>query len=173
VDNNYLILVVLFVVSLAIRSVYEFLKEKGKVNPENKLIFAFIFTTMCSLWVSWFCLCPLDPYKVNLPDFVRWSGFALFVVGMILAIEALLQLRGLENIDHLVTTGLFSRLRHPMYTGFVFWILGWSTYHGAIVSLAIGIVGIANILYWRRLEEARLLARYGNTYQQYRQRTWF
>ena len=45
-----------------------------------------------------------------------------------------------------------------MYTGFVLWILGWSTYHGAIVSLAIGLVGIANILYWRRLEEARLLA---------------
>jgi protein-S-isoprenylcysteine O-methyltransferase Ste14 len=128
---------------------------------------------MCALWVSWFVLCPLDPYKVNLPGFVRWSGFALFAVGMILAIGALLQLRGLENIDHLVTTGLFTRLRHPMYTGFVLWILGWSTYYGAIVSLAVGLVGIANILYWRRLEDARLLAQYGDTYQQYRLTTWF
>lgn len=172
-DNNYLTLVVLFVVALTIRSGYEFLKEAGKVNPENKLVFAFIFITMCALWVSWFCLCPLDPYKVNLPDFLRWSGFALFGVGMILAIGALFQLRGLENIDHLVTAGLFTRLRHPMYTGFVLWILGWSTYHGAIVSLAIGLVGIASILYWRRLEEAKLLAQYGDTYQQYRLITWF
>jgi protein-S-isoprenylcysteine O-methyltransferase Ste14 len=172
-DNNYLILVVLFVVALAIRSGYEFLKEKDKVNPENKLVFASIFTTMCALWVSWFLLCPFDPYKVNLPDFVRWSGFALFVIGMILAIGALFQLRGLENIDHLVTTGLFTRLRHPMYTGFVLWILGWSTCHGAIASLAIGLIGIANILYWRRLEEVRLLEAYGDTYQQYRLATWF
>jgi len=171
--NIYLILVVLFVVSLAIRSGYELLKEAGKVNPESKLIFAFIFTTMCTLWACWFGLCPLDPSPVNLPDPVRWSGFALFVVGMILAIGALLQLRGLENIDHLVTNGLFTRIRHPMYTGFTLWILGWSTYHGAIASLAVGLVGIANILYWRRLEDLRLLTRYGDTYHQYLQTTWF
>jgi protein-S-isoprenylcysteine O-methyltransferase Ste14 len=115
----------------------------------------------------------LDPFRVNLPNAVQWSGLALFVVGMILAIGALLQLRGLENIDHLVTTGLFAKIRHPMYTGFVLWILGWSTYHGAIASLAVGLMGIANILYWRRLEEVRLQARYGDTYQQYRLTTWF
>lgn len=172
-NNNYIFLVILFIAALAIRSGYEFLKEAGKVNPENKFVFAFIFTTMCALWVSWFCLCPLDSYKVNLPDLVRWSGFTFFVAGMILAIGALLQLRGLENIDHLVTAGLFTRLRHPMYTGFVFWIFGWSTFNGAIVSLAIGLVGIANILYWRRLEEARLLAQYGDKYRQYRLTTLF
>jgi protein-S-isoprenylcysteine O-methyltransferase Ste14 len=143
------------------------------VNPENKFIFAFIFTAMCALWVSWFLLCPLDPYNVNLPEPVRWSGFALFVIGMIVAIGALFQLRGLENIDHLVTTGLYTKLRHPMYTGFVLWILGWSTYHGAIASLAIGLVGIANIFYWKRLEDARLLEQYGDTYRQYRLTTWF
>jgi protein-S-isoprenylcysteine O-methyltransferase Ste14 len=60
-----------------------------------------------------------------------------------------------------------------MYTGFVLWILGWSIYHGAIASLAVGLMGIANILYWRRLEDARLLARYGEAYQRYRLATWF
>ena len=172
-NNNYLLLVILFVLCLAIRSGYELLKDAGKVNPENNLIFVCIFTTMGALWVSWFLLCFFDPYKINLPDLIRWSGFVLFVVGIIIAIGALLQLRGLENIDHLVTTGLFSRLRHPMYTGFVLWILGWSTYHGAIASLAVGLIGIANILYWKRLEEARLLDNYGDTYRQYQQATWF
>jgi protein-S-isoprenylcysteine O-methyltransferase Ste14 len=172
-NNNYVLLVILFVVCLAIRSGYELLKDAGKINPENNLIFACIFITMGTLWVSWFLLCFFDPYKVNLQDLIRWSGFLLFVVGIIIAIGALLQLRGLENIDHLVTTGLFSRLRHPMYTGFVLWILGWSTYHGAIASLAVGMVGIANILYWKRLEEARLLDNYGDKYRQYQQATWF
>lgn len=170
---DYVILVVLFVVSLVIRSGYELFKEKGKVNPESKLMFASIVITMFALWASWFFLCPLDPYKANLPHPVRWSGFALFVIGMILAAGALLQLKGVENIDHLVTTGLFIKIRHPMYTGFVFWILGWSAYHCAIVSLAIGLVGIANILYWRRLEDVRLLALYGDTYRQYQLATWF
>ncbi len=38
----------------------------------------------------------------------------------------MIQLKGLENINHLVTTGLFSKIRHPMYDGFILWILGWA-----------------------------------------------
>ena len=172
-DNNYFILVALFIVCLLIRSGYELLKDAGKVNPENKLIFAFIFTTMCALWTCWFGLCPMDPFKVALPEILQRGGLVLFIVGMILAIGALLQLRGLENVDHLVTSGLFAKIRHPMYTGFVLWILGWSTYHDAVASLIVGLIGIANILYWRRVEESRLLARYGQTYEKYRLTTWF
>lgn len=172
-ESSYLTLIVTFVVCLFVRTAYELLKEAGKVNPENKLIFAFIFTTMCALWVCWFVLCPLDPFQFNVPDAVRWSGLALFVVGMVLALGALFQLRGLENIDHLVTSGLFAKIRHPMYTGFVLWILGWSTYHGAFASLAVGLIGIANILYWRRLEDGRLQGQYGTVYEEYRGTTWF
>jgi len=172
-ESNYLILIVAFTFCLLIRTGYELLKEVGKVNQESKLIVGVIFATMIVLWVCWFALCPFDPFRLHLPNVVQYGGFVLFVVGMILAIGALLQLRGVENIDHLVTTGLFAKLRHPMYTGFIFWILGWSTYCSAIASLAVGLIGIANILYWRRLEEARLLERYGDLYQQYRLTTWF
>jgi protein-S-isoprenylcysteine O-methyltransferase Ste14 len=78
-----------------------------------------------------------------------------------------------ENIDHLVTTGLFSRIRHPMYAGFILWIVGWVVRDGAVVSLAVGLVGIGNILYWRRLEERALESGYGEVYRTYRQQTWF
>ncbi len=169
----YIILAILFIASLVIRTGYEQLKDAGKIDPENKRVFAFIFCVMCVLWVSWFQLCTLDPILLNLPSAVRWAGLAMFVGGMMLALGALFQLRGLENIDHLVTSGLFARLRHPMYTGFMLWIAGWSVFHDAVLSLLIGLAGIANILYWRRLEENRLLARYGETYRRYSQGTWF
>jgi protein-S-isoprenylcysteine O-methyltransferase Ste14 len=171
--GSYLILVVIFLVCLFLRTGYELLKEAGKIDPENKLIFGLIFSTMCLLWVSWFSLCPLDPSPVNLPEVLRWIGLGLFIGGMIFAVGALVQLRGVENIKHLVTSGLFAKIRHPMYTGFVLWILGWSIYHNAILSLFVGLIGIANILYWRRLEEARLLAQHGDTYQAYQLTTWF
>ncbi len=172
-DNRYLIPAVLFLLCLAIRSGYELLKESHKVNPETKPIFAFVFTAMCVLWVSWFSLCPMDPFRVDFPDVVRWTGLAVFIIGTILAVGALIQLRGVENIDHLVTTGLFRKIRHPMYMGFISWILGWSLYHSAIISFGIGLIGIVNVLYWRRLEEVRLQAQYGSTYQRYRLTTWF
>jgi protein-S-isoprenylcysteine O-methyltransferase Ste14 len=172
-DSGFLIPAVLFLLCLAIRSVYELLKEARKINPESKTVVAFIFVSMCVLWVSWFSLCPMDPLRVDLPGLVRWTGLTLFIVGTIHAVGALIQLRGVENIDHLVTTGLFRKLRHPMYVGFISWILGWSIYHGAIVSLAIGLIGIASVLWWRYLEEARLEGQFGSSYKEYRLTTWF
>jgi protein-S-isoprenylcysteine O-methyltransferase Ste14 len=172
-QNSYIVLIVVFVVCLFLRTGYELLKEARKIDPENKLIFALIFTTMCALWVSWFALCTLDPVLFNIPETIRWSGLGVHIVGMILAVGALIQLKGLENIKHLVTSGFFKKIRHPMYTGFCLWIIGWSLYHNAVVSLLVGLIGIGNILYWRSLEEARLLRQFGDTYRQYRLTTWF
>lgn len=172
-NNSFLISAVIFLTCLVIRSSYELLKEARKINTENKIIFAMIFTSMSILWMSWFSLPPVDPYPADLPGPLRWIGLAVFITGALLAVGAFIQLRGVENIDHLVTTGLFGKFRHPMYLGFIAWILGWSIYHGAILSLAIGAVGIANILWWRHLEEARLEVQFGESYRQYRLTTWF
>jgi protein-S-isoprenylcysteine O-methyltransferase Ste14 len=60
-----------------------------------------------------------------------------------------------------------------MYLGFILWILGWAVFQGSVVGLALGLVGIANILLWRRLEERHLEARYGDVYRTYRAGTWF
>lgn len=170
---NFLTPAILFLLGLILRSVYELLKEKHKINPESKPIFAAVFSAMCILWISWFTLCPADPMQLDLPDVARWLGLSIFFLGMILAIGALLQLRGVENINHLVTTGLFKKIRHPMYVGFISWILGWSIYQGALISLVIGFIGIINILWWRHLEERRLEIQFGDSYLQYRLTTWF
>ncbi len=171
-ETGFLIPSILFLLCLSIRSVYEILKEAHKVNMESKPIFTAVFISMCVLWASWLSLCPKDPLPLDLPGVVRWSGLVIFIAGTFLAVGALIQLRGVENIDHLVTGGLFSKIRHPMYIGFISWIVGWSIYHGAMVSLAIGVVGIVDILWWRHLEEGRLEVQFGTSYHQYRQSTW-
>lgn len=172
-DNGFVIAAALFILCLAVRSIYEFLKEARKIDPENKVIFIAIFTSMCVLWVSWFSLCTMDPFRMEVPIWLGWVGLAIFIAGSILAVGALIQLRGVENIDHLVTAGLFRKLRHPMYAGFVCWVVGWSIYHGAFLSLAIGLVGIVSVLWWRHLEEGRLEKQFGADYHQYRLTTWF
>ncbi len=60
-----------------------------------------------------------------------------------------------------------------MYIGFAAWIIGGTLNHGAVVSFAAGVVGIVNIVYWGRLEDARLGAAYGEDYLGYRRTTWF
>jgi len=172
-DNAFLIAAILFLLCLAIRSVYELLKEAHKINPESKPVFIMIFAAMCVLWVSWFSLCLKDQGGIDLPVFIPWIGLIIFIIGTVLAVGALIQLRGVENIKHLVTNGFFKKIRHPMYTGFICWILGWSLYHKAVISLAIGILAIVSVLWWRHLEDKRLEVQFGSTYQQYRLRTWF
>jgi protein-S-isoprenylcysteine O-methyltransferase Ste14 len=156
-----------------IRAIYEHLKKSGRINPRSKIIFAVVFFAMCLMWASWFNLCPLDPLRISLPQLVRWIGFCIFLAGLGFALGAFIQLRGVENINHLVTKGLFSKIRHPMYLGFILWIFGWAIYHGAVLSLCAGLVAIVNITYWQRLEERELESKYGDDYLQYRTRTWF
>ncbi len=171
-NTGYLIFLALYLLGLLVRSGYERLKQTGRIKS-SKPAFAVVFAAMFLLWASWFNLCPLDPWPVPLPDWLRRLGFGVFGLGLVLAVGALVQLRGLENVSRLVTGGLFARIRHPMYAGFMLWIPGWAVYHGAVVSLLAGLVGIGNILYWQRMEEQALESQYGAAYRAYRQRTWF
>jgi protein-S-isoprenylcysteine O-methyltransferase Ste14 len=170
---EYLILVIIFLMSIITRTSYEILKDKGKINPENKLIFISIFIVMCLLWSSWFALCPKDPYPIYSGLFIRWFGFSIFAIGMLIAIIALIQIKALENTKKLITTGLYKKFRHPMYIGFILWIAGWSIFNGAYISFAFGIPCIINIIYWKIVEEKRLVVKYGTIYQEYMKRTWF
>ena len=115
-NTHYLVFLCIYLGSLIARTCYELLKKTGKVNPKSTLVFAVIFVVMCLMWMSWFNMGPLDPWHLALPNIVRWIGLGAVIVGMGMAVGAFVQLRGLENINHLVTAGLFSKLRHPMYT---------------------------------------------------------
>ena len=171
--GSYFAVVVLNLAALAVRTSYELLKRAGRLDPKSRTIFSLILLDMILLWASWFALCSMDPLRLVLPPVVRWAGLAVLVGGLVLAVGALIQLRGVENINHLVTTGFFGRVRHPMYLGFITWILGWALFQGALVSLAVGLAGIGNILFWRHLEEQHLESRYGEAYRAYRAGTWF
>jgi protein-S-isoprenylcysteine O-methyltransferase Ste14 len=41
------------------------------------------------------------------------------------------------------------------------------------MSLIAGAAAIACVLYWGRLEEAKLVELYGEEYREYKKRTWF
>jgi protein-S-isoprenylcysteine O-methyltransferase Ste14 len=170
---SYLGVAAVHLAAVAVRTTYELLKKAGRLDPSNRTLFRIIFLDMMVLWASWFSMCPMEPERPIVPAFVSGIGFAALAAGFVLAVGAVIQLQGVENIDHLVTTGFFARVRHPMYLGFALWILGWAAFWGAIVSLAVGLVGIGNILLWRHLEEQHLEASYGEVYRSYRARTWF
>ncbi len=172
-NSTYLLFLIICLSGLIIRTSYEVCKKAGYIGTKNVFIFAVVFIGMCSMLLCWPFISYTDPYKFELPDFFKIPGISALIAGLIIASGALLQLKKLENTEHLVTNGFFSKIRHPMYTGFILWICGWIIFYGAVASILAAIFSIANILYWRRLEEQNLKLRFGDDYQEYLKKTWF
>ena len=172
-DSASLTAAVVFVVGLLVRDGYELLKRSDRIDTKDVRVFAVVLTSMCIMWPSWFAAGVLTPARLQAPAVVRWAGAAAVLVGTAVAVGGMWQLGGVENIDHLVRTGLFSRIRHPMYLGFTLWILGWCVWMVAPANLLLAPLGIASVLWWRQLEESELALQYGDEFREYRASTWF
>jgi len=165
-------LVIVCVITHIVRSTYELLKHKEILKP-SRLSFVIMFINMMLLWISWVLLCRFDIYRITLPAIIKYTGLVLSGIGIIVFITALFTLKTLETYEgDLVTTGIFSKIRHPMYLGFILWLIGFPIFFGAIFSLILTLLFIANILFWRHLEENELEKRFP-TYLDYKKKTIF
>jgi protein-S-isoprenylcysteine O-methyltransferase Ste14 len=128
---------------------------------------------MILLWISWFLLCNHDIYKIYLPGIIRYTGISLSIIGVIVFLAGLFTIRTLESYDgDLITTGIYSIIRHPMYLGFILWLIGFPIFFEASFSMVLSLPFIANILFWRYLEEKELEKRFP-AYPVYRKTTIF
>lgn len=135
--------------------------------------FAIIFTNMMLLWISWFGLCSLDSYTIEHSFIIKYGGGLISIIGVGLFVIALLTIKSLESYDgELITKGIYSKIRHPMYLGFICWLIGAPIFFGGVFSLFLSFLFIANVLFWRHLEEIELDERF-KTYKEYRKTTFF
>ncbi|MBZ5547629.1 MAG: isoprenylcysteine carboxylmethyltransferase family protein [Acidobacteriia bacterium] len=108
---------------------------------------------------------------------VRWVGLTLCLVGLNGVILARYTLGRSFSITAkavaLVTTGIYSRIRNPIYVSSVIFILGLMVMmRRPVLALVLVIIVPMQIIRARR--EARVLeAKFGDAYREYRERTWF
>jgi protein-S-isoprenylcysteine O-methyltransferase Ste14 len=67
----------------------------------------------------------------------------------------------------LVQTGLYGRIRNPIYTGFLVAMLGLAALAPSALSIAIFLGSLAIIRVWVGLEEARQLESHGDEFRRY------
>lgn len=171
-NNPFYLLVAISVITHIIRTIYEILKHK-KILKSNRLTFVIIFFNMVLLWFSWFGLCSIDIIRITIPDVIRYLGIFLALSGVVLFLTALFTIKTLEDYSgDLITKGIYSKIRHPMYLGFIFWCIGGPVFYGGIFSSILSISFIGNILFWRYLEEKELEKRFSE-YKFYRVKTYF
>jgi len=168
----FISLIIICTATHIVRTVYEILKHKERLKA-GKLTFTIIFTNMIILWISWILLCNYDIFKIHLHEIVRYTGISLAVIGLILFLSGLFTIKTLESYEgDLITTGVYSKIRHPMYLGFILWLIGFPICFGAFFSMVLSLLFIVNILFWRYLEEKELEKRFPG-YSDYKKTTIF
>ena len=93
-------------------------------------------------------------------------GAALIAMGRVMQVSPQPKADG-----HLVTRGIYAWLRHPMYSGILFIVVGLLVRTPSLAVAIVGAVLVALLVAKSRFEEGLLLARYPD-YAEYRRRTW-
>lgn len=106
------------------------------------------------------------------------AGAALLIIGFIGWLTSRLQIREFftprAEARGLVTTGIYSKIRNPIYFfGLVFFV-GIALYLPVRWWVLLMILAVIVMQIWRARNEARVLeAKFGDAYRQYRAKTWF
>lgn len=110
-------------------------------------------------------------------DLSRYIGTVLVIVGISFIGLARYQLGRSFSIraeaHHLVTTGLYSKVRNPIYVfGMVLWVGVILVFHQPRLWAVLVVLVIMQTIRARR--EAKVLeAAFGDAYREYRRKTWF
>jgi protein-S-isoprenylcysteine O-methyltransferase Ste14 len=119
----------------------------------------------------------LDVWTID-GDAVRWIGVALFAAGGVLRLWPVFVLgnrfSGLVAIQPghtLVTTGIYSVVRHPSYLGLLINSLGWALAFRSTIGLLLTALTIIPVVARMNAEEALLRSEFGTQYDAFRART--
>jgi protein-S-isoprenylcysteine O-methyltransferase Ste14 len=124
---------------------------------------------------------PLIVYRllVKFPhDLLTCAGLGIFIPSFLLLIIAFFQLGTSFTVTpkakELVTTGIYSKIRHPIYFFQQSLSVGFAlVLHDSVLMYLFCLLLLARNV-WRARQENRILEeKFGNAYRAYRDRVWF
>ena len=179
-----LIYILGFVVATVIRSYYGLQFKRSNIavkGAEHPLVYIGM-----ALW-GIVLLLPFVSIFTGWIDFADYSAIAgLQIVGVLIFVIGLWVLRHshvdlgknfspslfIRDHHHLVTHGIYRRIRHPMYLSFLMWALGQALLIDNWLAGPLGIIAFVLIYYFRiEREEQQLLDTFGDQYRGYQQKS--
>jgi protein-S-isoprenylcysteine O-methyltransferase Ste14 len=103
----------------------------------------------------------------------RVVSYPLFGLGLAINLLSLLALKGgfggeIEPVTELVTSGIYARLRHPMYVSFAITMLGLDVLLRSALGILFTLVAFLPSMVWRaRLEEQALARHFDQAWKDY------
>jgi protein-S-isoprenylcysteine O-methyltransferase Ste14 len=135
------------------------LKERfgSPVQPDQKRWDKFLLSFFFIDFLVWFAIMPLDAKRFSwspaFPFWVKATGTVLLVLASVIVFEALREntfaapvvKMQRERGQHVISTGLYGIVRHPMYAGAVLLFIAGPLLLGSIFGLIMGLVLIVTI----------------------------
>lgn len=131
---------------------------------------------LCILIISLILL----KYKFTIPRFTGSDYLAviLLVAGFIIRLISFKTLKNafsyslaVSDTQQLITSGVYSIIRHPAYLGTFFYVAGVVMMYRVIIGIAAIVLFIPVTIRRIRKEEGMLLKQYGKEYNDYRKKT--
>jgi protein-S-isoprenylcysteine O-methyltransferase Ste14 len=111
------------------------------------------------------------PFLVPVALGIGLAGLVLWIIATVNLGKSLAVMPG---ADRLIIRGIYKYLRHPIYIGIIFTILGLTVASGSVFGLTFLVVVVIPLNIARAyFEEKALLKKFGKEYETYRSRTFF
>lgn len=131
------------------------------------------FLVMYLLGMAW-----IDLFTFPLPAWLRWLGFGVGLVTVIfwtwtqvvLDTQWSAQLQLIKN-HHLITTGPYARMRHPLYMGLIGWSVALVLLTANWIFVAVCVLSVAGLVWRVPKEEQMMIEAFGDEYKAHMQRT--
>ena len=116
----------------------------------------------------------------SLPSWLSLIGIFTAFAAIVLGISARLALAQayqprttIQPGTHLVRSGPYRYIRHPMYSAALLWAAGWPLIIGSIIGAVItGVILLPALIARMKREEAELIKEFGQEYISYSANTW-
>jgi protein-S-isoprenylcysteine O-methyltransferase Ste14 len=120
-------------------------------------------------------IAPLIPQnRFNISNVISLpTGILLFVLGWILPICALCKFGTIPSVrkkSNLITTGVYRVVRHPIYSGTLISLLGWTILLKSIISIVYFPFVFLLYFFATFVEERILIEEYGDQYLDYKKK---
>ncbi len=159
--------------SYSFRLAIHVITYKKQKEVSKKVLHTSLFSVFLG-YFGWGYWCFADPIKMGINKIYAYSiGIPLTVLGFGLFFYSDIAKMGVTDRDALVTKGIYSKIRHPMYIGIILFHIGLPLTANGFTALISTVIWGVFIVIWKHFEEKNLERRFGEEYVEYKKKTWF
>lgn len=175
-----LIFLSFFVLAFAVRMAFVSGKEKASIDSiQENLLFVLVTFAMVFLPILYLSTDYLDFADYGLPEALAFLGLPISLISIYLLYRSHKDLGRfwskaveIKKGHRLITTGVYTHIRHPMYSSHVFWAFAQLfLIHNWIAGPAMLLTIIPFYTYRIWKEEALLYKEFGDDYREYAKKT--